>query len=466
MTYKIVFPLIILVTLLTLTYLLDQRDIGEKLKVISTHQLVKEDLSSLTSLKVGSVVLTNRVKGFVTAHPTYEVDQEVLNQWWGKLKELTTIRPLTGKEKSLLLDKKIFHKKLWNIVVTTTEKKVIHYRLGEKLLYDEGFYMSRREGDKEEWFIVKHIGPNDGVYESEEDRINQKFGEVKMLFSIHKETFYNQRLIKQQENLLKIAIANNWNRPFTIDFSLKKTDPEVIKGVAYDEKGIERLMAQLFSIKAMTLFFMKDNDLTSLKDKSAELLLTFEDRKLILQLYRQFQGRAGYFVTSSFEKNILFELESLHGSLFFLNVQDFWQKQIFSDNDPIGTTKELFTIQFGKKGPYELAIPASDEFQIEMVSKPKREVKPHPFRELFQLLVGTGRKANRISEITDQQKKRLLQNDKSIRLKIRGHDLLITFNGNEILMTHIIFGYQLHYLFGDNKPFTYREEDFFYPPQP
>lgn len=446
---------------------MDTREIRQSNELAKKNQLIQVSFDQLYKIILPRIELVKNRDQWQTVQNSYPVDKTNLSDWWQNLKAVTIVRYLTAEEKKLINRNLIFppNKAPLKLIAGSGDES---YLFGEKLQLDEGFYVERTIKGVTELVVAKSMAPNDSVYETEQDRWQQQYGKLKMYLSKADNFFYNKNLLKQinssHNNIHHIYIENRWNRGFSLLLDELKTDPPIIQGLEYDELMITKFKEAILKLSAVNLIFTP-NFSVGLQDKSGDLYLSLNSQspsneKIHLTLFRRYLDKEGYFVINSEEPKVLFELESTAGAIFFNNVQDFWCKQVFASESLLGTTDESFSLSFPSGKKFDLLIPRAEEFDVKMLA-PQGEVKIPPFRELFSLLVGTGRKANRVSELTIEQEQMIFQAP-YVKMKIKNFDLVITVHGDEIVITNLTYRYQLHYLWGGKKAFAITANDYFY----
>lgn len=337
------------------------------------------------------------------------------------------------------------------------EKGNLEFILGKKLDYDQAFYMEVIKNGNRQMFVVNDESPDPGVYANDKDynRSEAKYKRLEMMFLLTNVFFYETKIFsrenyeEQKINFKKIDISTFRNKKFQIDFEKTATVPPVPKGINYDEDNWIAFHKNLTKLEAKTIFYpVKDSNLD-------EVLSRFEvtDRQgksYTLDVYKKYGSLTGYFLKSSLNNDKLFELRNEDAMFFFINVQDFWKKQIV----PTSKEYELKIVFRQDKGRSE-SIHVSDKEMFNALSS-KKKLRILEVKKLVDFIKLPGDHVSELSKPFDQTQKEIV-----LDLYFENRHLGVMLEMNDAELIDFDNNIKLHHYVGKTIPFSFRAQDFF-----
>ncbi len=324
------------------------------------------------------------------------------------------------------------------------ERGELIYRLGAKLEYSQDFYIEVIYGDQKNLLVVRDGSPQYGVYQEKSlERSSQKYDRLKFILALREKDLFDTHPFKNfQLKLDKVLVENFRNKKFLINFSKRETEPHTFSGLSYKTGLFEEMATKLNGLYAINIHFgVKDSDLSLLQST------IYLPQKV--QLFKKLKDREGYFLKVESDNDI-YELSQKDSTLFFSNVQDFWNKEILKEKDYHVAT----TFIFRGRPNIPVKIKESRPFEVQSYDAPFN-LNQDAFKKIFSLLLNS---AERVSEVDPD-----LKGKKSI-FDIKVNDLLfkILKVGNELLFVNEKENLVYIYDVGPGKPIDFAFEDYFY----
>ncbi len=217
------------------------------------------------------------------------------------------------------------------------EKESVFLTLGNKIEFDQSFYIEiervKNGQSQKEILIAYDSSPDQGIYTSEEEmkRSDAKYRRLKAIFYLG-DSFYNDlKIFKEQFShdkidIKSISFATFRNKKFFVDFEKMETGPKIYPGLNYFSDNWIAFYRQFINLSAKSVLhqFKKEN----LKEPLSIIdIVTKENKKIEVLLYKKYGSLSGYFVMTSTESGLL-ELDQDTARYLLLNIQDFWDKKI------------------------------------------------------------------------------------------------------------------------------------------
>ncbi|MCY4523723.1 MAG: hypothetical protein OXB84_03180, partial [Halobacteriovoraceae bacterium] len=269
------------------------------------------------------------------------------------------------------------------------ENGEISFLLGRKLQVSQSFYIKVRKEKEETFVIANDPSSMDTPYLKEEEATSpHKYLRLKSLLLLNDRYFKDFHLFKEKyfKNISfgRAFINNIRNRPFSVDFTNKSSDPKVYPNLHYNSDAFVKFQEFIGDMRGNKSFhpYLPGK----LREKLASIKLHSGNKEYELKLFRRYGELSGYFVTTSFDK-VLYELAGKETVVFFLNVQDFWDKRPLSEQ--FGMKEESFAMAFDKGPKFKLKLPFGKNFEVSWNGK-KNNNKPvkKSFTKLFSMLIG------------------------------------------------------------------------------
>jgi hypothetical protein len=170
----------------------------------------------------------------------------------------------------------------------------------------------------------------DTPYKTQLDLKLRKYLRLKSTLSLipfdllNKRVLYNYDLTK----LKKIKVDGRRNRWFELDLVKNITSPKPYKGIE-PKKLLE------YTVHLLNKFMIKKRMTINsklLSDEMGVVNLFFDDEQIEMKLYASYNGVFGRYLHMSNSIEI-YELETISKNVFYMNIQDFWNKTfIFNEN--------------------------------------------------------------------------------------------------------------------------------------
>ncbi|MBF0361756.1 MAG: hypothetical protein HQK49_12135 [Oligoflexia bacterium] len=383
------------------------------------------------------------------------------------------------------------------------------YTLGKRLSFDETFYVEIKKSAAAAtaaaasvvWAIVKDEAPKSGLYTNEEDIKQESYQNIKTILLKRASDFFDKKIFSKHYlhdqiadfNIQNMEISNKINRTFYIKWNASNevvTSPEIIKGLKYKTDELLEIKKRLLDLAGEDIYF-KDIDVGV--DVGGDLVSTIKldllkgnkFRRVEMKLYKEMKiksvkavSRKGYFLQTNISNNI-FELSESDAKIFFLNVQDFWDKRVInfvqlngglysntiSENKvqmidfeikfDSGEIIALYHLPNNLNNLNNLNNPNNQnnnpKFNFKKLIKGKQNIRYVPKQKawewLWNFLSGNGeyKEAQRVSLLSDTFKQ-IANDSPGIELKINQLILRINIVADEIIVSNLTEGYRLHYL--------------------
>jgi len=374
-----------LVGLLTLTYFFQE-------KKIWSNPADENELGKLIDFPIQKISLPNieaEKKASKWLYGKQLLSQRLFEKLEERLLQIELIKVLDEVDKTILDGALAF----------TVNGHV--FNLGEISLDKESFYVGR-DG---KFFLAKIEGASAGISLSEADLEADKLDELKSLMSMPNENYFEDQLISYYDNFSpeKVLVFREGTGAYELNFLENSTSPEPLKGVEVHRDIKTKFISQLNQIQ-----IKKELSFNQLKKFKKLAVINFRQKNskvIIWEIWQTNQATADAMVIDSdMRKAFLITGQSM--KLFFLNVQDFWDKKII----PSEKFKHFESLKFE----------ISQNNKTEKVEILNREplafnassLKTNQERlgDLFQFLFNLGPfdQADRISQLTSTEKVQFL----------------------------------------------------------
>lgn len=341
------------------------------------------------------------------------------------------------------------------------EKGEITFILGKKLDYDQSFYMEVIRDGQSQMVIVNDESPDPGVYQNDEEykKSDAKYRRLEMLFLLTNKYFHDTRVFKDMGytqdkiNFQNITISTFRNKKYALDFKTSATIPPIPKGLKYFEENWISFHQTLTKLEGKNLYFPAEQAL--LREPLSRFEVTDrDDRKYTLDVYKKYGEENGYFLKSSLD-NVVYQLKPEDARYFFVNVQDFWKKNIA----PVGKEYPLKITFFNGK---VLQVNVSDKelFKISSADKSVNNAKLRPveFKKLIDFLK---MESDHISDLTEKPTDLIRKN--IMKLSFENKNLSVILDENDAIIVDPDLKIKLHYYVGATIPFSIKYEDYLAP---
>ena len=449
---------LILVVFVALTYWFEEKGTADK------NQFEQKKYSILDAKDLGEMKGFTGIKlnfkkvgdHFVAAENNLELSPKKVEEFFTILAGLKT-KSLIPNEDVAKIGRQFYIPDETMKMTFQFEKGEMQFILGKKLDYDQAFYMDVIKGGIHQMFVVNDESPDPGVYTNEKDynRSDAKYKRLTMMFLLTNVFFYETKVFNHQNydvqkiNFKKIDISTFRNKKFQVDFEKTMTNPPVPKGLAYDEDNWIAFHKTLTTLEGKTIFYpLKESNLD-------EVLSRFEvtdraGKSYFLDVYKKYGSLTGYFLKSSLDKDKLFELRNEDAMYFFINVQDFWKKQII----PLAKEYDLkLSFRLDKGRSETIQVSDKEIFNATSSNKTLRILEVKKLVDFMKLF------GDHVSEVTRPYEKSL----KNIVLDIyfENRHLGVMLEENDVVLVDFDNNIKLHHYVGKTIPFSYRVHDYF-----
>lgn len=449
------FLFLILAGLLGFAYWLQEGSLNRELEGQREVQLVKFSTDDIQEIKLSTIDLKRKGQTFLDKKSGWALSDKVLHLFFTTLESLQAIRKIDLNQEGVSREDFIPDSNVYLEFVLKGEK--FRFTLGKKVAVDTTFYMAVSNGTTEDIFQVKDLSLDSYVYNKENSHNHdQHYQRIKTLFSIPYQAFLDKRLYPATE-IKSVAYDSQRNRAFTVDFDQVSTKPEPLKGLSYSKELFKTHVQDLLGTEALSLHFEWEEK--DLENKVSTLRI---DGKTQLELYRKWRGKLGFYVSKS-ETGPLFELYAKDARVFFLNVQDFWDKRALPESHPVNIGPQNFKVKFNGANELAMRLPSTQNFEIETADKEAPVPNFEKWKGLFNLLSGVGqyKQADRVASLPSHLLAQT-QNMPSIELDFQKKKYKLIKKGQELLVVNLSDNFVLHYLVGDHLPFNLSLKDFFH----
>ncbi len=336
------------------------------------------------------------------------------------------------------------------------EKGEIDFTLGKKLDFDQTFYMEVIKGGKKQYVIAEDQSPDPGVYRNDKDyqRSEAKFKRLQMIFMLTNVYFYDTRLFKdlypddKAINFDEISILTFRNKKYSINFKNTTTNPPVPKTLGYFEENWLSFHRTLTKLEGRTVIAPYEQSALS------EVLSQFEikdraGRNITLTVYKKFGDQNGYFLTSSLDK-VLYVLKTEDAPYFFVNVQDFWKKNI----SPKEKEYQLGITFYGKAT--DLVNISDKELFKATSAKAGTVTRPLEFKKLIDFIKMEG---DHVSDMTEKPSEILKKQIMQVRFDNRVLNVIL--EDNDAILVDVDQKVKIHHYVGATLPFSTKRSDYF-----
>ncbi len=336
------------------------------------------------------------------------------------------------------------------------EKGSIAFTLGKKLSFDQTFYMEIEKAGKKQMVIAKDVSPDPGVYQNDKDyqRSDALYQRLQVLFMLTNLYFYDTRIFKdlyldpKSINFKEISISTFRNKKFKINFENTSTSPEVPKGLNYNEDNWISFHQTLSTLEAKA-GVMPYEPSVLLEVLSQLDIVDRNGRNIILTVYKKFGEQNGYFLTSNLDK-MLYVLKPTDARYFFVNVQDFWKKNLGPKSN-----EYQMSLSFYDNKSEEVKIIDKELFKANAI-KPGLTTRPMEFKKLIDFLKIEG---DHVSELTEKPSEILKKN--IMRVHFENRDLSVMLEDNDVVLVDLNLRLKIHHYVGANIPFSIKRTDYF-----
>jgi hypothetical protein len=454
---KNIFLLLILVASIGITYWFEERGNQNALKVeaIRTSILNTEKLGLLKHVKGLKLDFDKKGEFYYSSTNDVLLSQDRINEFFEILSGLK-VKTFIQNEDVEKVGRSFYIPDDQLKLNFQFEKGGIEFTLGKKLDFDQSFYMEITQDGKKQIVIANDVSPDPGAYKTDKEYqvSDLKYKRLQMIFMLTNVYFYDTRVFKdiyKDEKIIHfdlVTITTFRNKKFTLNFKDTATSPAAPKGIQYFEDNWLSFHKSLTTLIGRTVLAPYEQSALS------DLLSQFEikdrtGREIILTIYKKFGDQNGYFLTSSLDK-LLYVLKPEDARFFFVNVQDFWKKNIFPTN-----REYQLGITFFDNKTEMVKITDKELFKAESM-KGKSNVRVLEFKKLIDFLKTDGDHVSELTEKTSEIVKKSV-----LKLKFDNRVLSVILEDNDAILVDLDQKIKIHHYVGATIPFSLKRSDYF-----
>ncbi len=407
------------ITILLGCLIYSYQELGDRAKVREKERrgrlLDPEKLGSIIGLKTPSIEIRKRGKNYYDSATGRKITVSRLNLFFEKLSSIRMKRALKlGQVNSS--NRQEFFPDEGQKMVFFFEKGRASFLLGNKLNFDQNFYIEVVSGGEIHQVIAYDAASIQGAYQaSEAHRHDLKYRRFKSLYYLGADFFEDRRIFRRWLDkkivLESLAVENRRNRFFHLDLKTGKTKPEAPEEMGLDGEELKRVASSLGSMSGKN--YWEKYRSSDLREKVSTLKIKTNRGTARLELFKFFQGHEGHFVKSELDQ-FVYQIKKEDAFFFFFNVQDFW------DLRPLREQMKSFTLKFSQQ-KYDVQFLRGAAFQALISGHAVNHAK---FLELESFL---RKKANRYYEGDALEE--------GFKTKLHLNEI----NGNKNLNFHVMF---------------------------
>ncbi len=425
-----------------LTYTYYSEEIGTfKFGSNQFDTLAKFKLEDIRKVKLKNALLLKKKNNFVVKKYDFKADDEQVKSLFDVLSHLKMVREIPNKdladsiEKFVPLDSPFIDFELKN--------KSVRYTFGKKQDFSKRFYLKQEVGKSSRIVVAEDNRPVDMIVDkSTAYKSSVQYDNLISVLNWNSDEFLNRSILELNESFSKIKIKNNRN----IEFSVTKngTTPSAPNGISYEKKFIAGFFDKIYKMKSKMVLLKYNPKI--LKNKISSFWL---DDKGPYEIYSKYGSLAGYFLVKD---DKLYELKKEQSAPFFLNVQEFWEKSVVSENNKIHQNENI-VFQFPKKEEKVINLEIKQhQLRPSLLGKSKTKVNPSEINKLISLL-GTP------ADVLHSNMKESKQSD--FKLKLKEWNLDIIFEDKILKLVDRKKKVSFYYFVGKNSPISLKYNNYF-----
>jgi hypothetical protein len=360
--------------------------------------------------------------------------------WWNgnQLLSHNTFKLIEDKLNQIVIDKEIKGKKV-SYFHDPISFDVNHepFLLGDLSLNKSSFYIS-----KNKIIYLAHLDGGSNTVSFSDDEVDEdKLNELKTLLLKKKDDLIENQLFRYYPELpmAKVVVHSEGGLAYELNLEKNTTNPAPIKGISIHEdlKGKFSSLLTQMQIKQEILF----NDKLKFK-KMAVLKFSSPNKKdTVWEIWLRDKKSADA-VLFDFDQKRAFLMIGGTLKLFFLQVQDYWDKKIIppksfhqfqrlSADISQGNLKESIFILNREPLAFE-----SGHYKV----------RPGSMGDLFQVIFNLGQfdQGDRVSQLTKTEKTEYL-NNRYLKISTMSQDLVCIRKDHELIVANLTQGFKVHF---------------------
>lgn len=354
-----------------------------------------------------------------------------------KLSEIRKIKSITGDWKS-------FFPNPFNFEVNGEE-----WTIGDMSLDKQAFYI----GKKNEIYLAEIEGESVELTRDENEIAAIKLNELVAALSKSKEDLIENQLFRFYHDmpLERVIISVEGHLPFELDFKNDTTLPPPISGI----KVHKDLRGKFYSILTQATILQElPYDEKYKFSNVGKIHFIAGSKKVDWELWLTKKDSADAIIIDPGSKRA-FKMAGGTLKIFFINVQDYWDKKIIPSED--FKTFNKLPIEFiqGKKSA-NVILYNREPLKFEVKGYNPDQAK---LEELIHFLFNLESKdqADRVSQLTNSEKKQLLS-EGHLKINIMDQDLILWRKKEELIVVNLTQGFKAHFaLLNENFRGTFED---------
>lgn len=378
--------------------------------------------------------------------------KKVNGQWWSgkELLSHNTFKQIEKKlsqikqEKEVTAEWKSYFSKPFLFQVNGED-----WAIGDMTLDKQSFYISR--GNKIYMAYVE--GESTQLTRNEAEIEGIKRDELLALLSKPAKDFFENQLFRYYPKLPmeRVLVTTEGNLPYELDLKNNLTLPPPFKGVNVHEdlKGKFNSLLTQANIKAEVPYS------PSLQyKKMGEVVFLDAHHKVKWELWLISDKKADAVIIDPDLKKA-YSVVGGTLKLFFVNVQDFWDKKVIPQKDFESFDRLKASFVQGDKSA-QVTIINKEPFDFEA---PGFKVDKLKMEELLQYIFNLGPKVqgDRVSNLSSSERKELLSGN-HLRVEVMGQELILWRKQEELIVANLTQGFKVHFgLLNENFRATFSD---------
>ena len=325
----------------------------------------------------------------------------------------------------------------------------VEWTIGDVTLDKQGFYLA--QGNK---LMVVVIEGETGELTDDEMKLAQiKLDDLKKIFSLNLADLVETQLFRYYPHLPvgKAIVEYQDHIKFELDFLSNKTLPPPINGIKEHDKLVEKFKTLLTQVTIKKEVPFTEN----LKHtKLGKIIFQREDQKVFWELWLGPTGSADPYIIDPIKK-VAWQMIGGTLKVFFIQVQDYWDKKVIPQNVFENFTKLKTTFIQGRRSAI---VEVLNREPLEFASTGYK-VDLDKMRLIFQYIFNLSDKdqADRVSQLSKSERKEILSGD-FLRTEVMGQELLFWRKQQELIVVNLTQGFKAHFISAD-ETFRARFED-------
>lgn len=423
----------ILIILLVGTYIFQEKRVEkERIEAHEKDLLIKEEITQLKLPNIEAVKKNGQwwAGDKLLSHNTFKQIEK-------KLKEIKKFKDIQGEWKS-------YFPNPFTIVINGKT-----WTIGDMSLDKQSFYIAKEK----DIYLAYIEGESTQLTTKEEDIESIKLNELISFLSKKEKDLYETQLFRFYPNLPqeRVVVTAEGNLPYELDFKKNETVPPPMTGV----KVHDDLRGKFHSL--LTQANIKEEVPYSPKlqfKKLGEILFQGKDKSVKWELWLVSDKKADAVIIDP-ELKRAFSVVGGTLKLYFVNVQDYWDKKVIPQKDFKSFTRLEASFVQGDKSE-TVTIINKEPFAFEAK---KHKVDQAKMEELLQFIFNLGPKgeADRVSNLSSSERKLLLSGD-HLRIDVMGQELILWRKQEELIVANLTQGFKAHFgLINENFRATFSD---------